>query len=69
VRVHLWDLSGAPDYVDVRSELYFGSDAVLLVYDVANSSSFIKLDGWLQELNSFGLKNFVVCLVGNKVRN
>ena len=36
VRVHLWDLSGHPEYLDVRNELYTNTDAVFIVYDVTN---------------------------------
>ena len=44
LRVHLWDLSGAPEYVDVRNELYLQTDAVFLVFDVNNRQSFDSLE-------------------------
>jgi len=69
VRVHLWDLSGSPDYFDVRNELYFNSDVVLLVHDVTKRCLIDALDTWLQELLSFTSKNTIMCLVGNKVRH
>ena len=68
VRVHLWDLSGNEEYLDVRNELYGNSDAVFLVFDVTNSVSFEDLDLWMRELNKYGSgPSPHVVLVGNKV--
>ncbi len=67
VRVHLWDLSGSTEYLDVRNELYGGTDAIFLVYDVTNSSSFADLDTWIRELIKYGSPNVDICVVANKV--
>ena len=40
VQVHLWDLSGNPEYLDVRNELCGNTEAVFLVYNVTNKFSF-----------------------------
>ena len=42
-KVHLWDLSGDQQYYDVRAELYGGTDACFVVFDVTNPSSFENL--------------------------
>ena len=68
VRVHLWDLSGGSEYYDVRNELYIGTDAVFLVYDVTDQASFDCLDIWMKELKKYGAGKAVACLVGNKVK-
>jgi len=67
VRVHLWDLSGSPEYIDVRNELYGQTDAVFLVFDVTNPASFESLDTWIKEIDKYsgGIQNMV--LVANKV--
>lgn len=67
VRVHLWDLSGQPEYIDVRNELYTETDAVFLVFDVTNQASFECLDMWLRELSKYGTPSAEVVLVGNKI--
>ncbi|CAK8687827.1 unnamed protein product [Clavelina lepadiformis] len=66
LRVHLWDFSGDSQYYDIRSELYSGTDACFLVFDVTNQASFQSLDGWLRETGRFGALNSVVVVVGNK---
>lgn len=67
VRVHLWDLSGSPEYIDVRNELYGQTDAVFLVFDVTNQASFDSLDTWMKEINKYSGGVQEVVLVANKV--
>ena len=43
LKVHLWDLSGDTQFYDVRTELYSGTDACFLVFDVSNPTSFQNL--------------------------
>ena len=68
MRVHLWDLSGSPEYIDVRNELYGQTDAVFLVFDVTNQASFESLDTWLKEINKYSGGVQEVVLVANKVK-
>lgn len=50
-------------------EFYPNVDAVLLVYDVGNSSSFETLERWLNEMAQGMDNTSVVCVVcGNKAR-
>lgn len=67
VRVHLWDLSGSPEYIDVRNELYGQTDAVFLVFDVTDQASFESLDTWLKEVNKYSSGVQDIVLVANKV--
>ncbi|CAE1331697.1 DNAJC27 [Acanthosepion pharaonis] len=50
VRVHLWDLSGDPDYFEVRKELYTGTDILLLIFDVTRPETFNHLSDWINEV-------------------
>ena len=68
MRVHLWDLSGSPEYIDVRNELYGQSDAIFLVFDVTNQASFESLDTWMKEVNKYSGGCHEIILVANKVR-
>lgn len=65
--MHLWDLSGAPEYLDVRNELYASADLILLVFDVTDLISFENLLQWLQEVKKFGPSDASLCIVANKV--
>ena len=40
----------------------------LVVYDVSSKQSFVRLDQWLSELETFAMKHDIVkMLVGNKI--
>ena len=67
VRVHLWDLSGSPEYIDVRNELYINSDAIFLVFDVTNLSTFENMENWLKEIQKYSSGNPELIVVANKV--
>lgn len=66
LRTHLWDLSGASEYLDVRNELYVGADVVLIVFDATDLGSFESLPQWLQEVKKFGPSDVQLCIVANK---
>ncbi|RUS77167.1 hypothetical protein EGW08_015074 [Elysia chlorotica] len=66
LRVHLWDLSGASEFFDVRNELYSGTDAIFLVFDVTNTSSFEALEQWQREVQRFASGKPDIFVVGNK---
>lgn len=68
VRVNFWDLSGHPEFFEIRNEFYKEAQGVLLVFDVTNRDSFEALDDWIKEASKFGASTrevtFVLC--GNK---
>ena len=67
VTVNFWDLSGHPEFFEVRNEFYKDTQGALLVFDVSSKSSFEALDSWISEAQKFGLKEkAVVYVVANK---
>ena len=67
VKVNFWDLSGHPEFFEVRNEFYKDTQGALLVYDCSSRRSFEALDGWLEEAARFGVKeNTVFAVVGTK---
>ncbi|XP_072047307.1 dnaJ homolog subfamily C member 27-B-like [Amphiura filiformis] len=67
LRVHLWDMSGHTEYLEVRNELYQDSHVCLLVYDVTNKHSFERLEYWIREAARCGGNNAVIAVVANKI--
>lgn len=65
-RISFYDLSGAPEYKEVREEFYADTQGVLLIFDVSSSSTFKSLEDWLLES---GLDSTKVCFAvcGNKI--
>lgn len=67
VRVNFWDLSGHPEFFEVRNEFYKDTQGLLLVFDVSDAQTFEDLDGWLAEAKKFGLKTCPSVVCANKV--
>ncbi|XP_064480467.1 dnaJ homolog subfamily C member 27-like [Ornithodoros turicata] len=63
VRANIFDLSGLPVFKMVRMEFYTSIDAVILIYDLSNPSSFEMLDSWLAEMAQGMDNTSVVCIV------
>lgn len=67
VKVNFWDLSGHPEFFEVRNEFYKDSQGVLLVFDLSAKQSFDNLEKWLEEAAKFGAKDFVTFVCGCKL--
>lgn len=66
VRVNFWDLSGLPEFLEVRNEFYKDTQGGILMFDVSSRKSFEALDSWLREAGKFGAGKFPCILCGNK---
>jgi DnaJ homolog subfamily C member 27 len=69
VRVNFWDLSGHPEFFEIRNEFYKDAQGALLVYDVSARESFEECDAWLAECAKFGgnPRELPIVLCANKV--
>ena len=69
VRVNFWDLSGNPEYFEIRNEFYKDSQGCLLVYDVSSRETFEDIDNWLAEASKFGAnpREMPIALCANKI--
>lgn len=67
VKVNFWDLSGDVDYSEVRNEFAQDTQGALLVYDVTDRKSYLKLDSWLDELSRNEGRPIVTAVCANKV--
>ena len=66
--MHLWDLAGGAEYLEVRKDLYVNSDIVLLLIDLTQPSSLHRASVWLSEIENFGPNpRPLIALIGNKV--
>eukprot|EP00906_Rhabdomonas_costata_P037141 RCo052211 len=67
IKVNFWDLSGNPDYLEVRNEFYKDAQGAILVYDVAQRKSFESLSKWLDEAQQHGVtEGLTIYLCANK---
>uniref|UniRef100_H3ALP4 RAB18A, member RAS oncogene family n=1 Tax=Latimeria chalumnae TaxID=7897 RepID=H3ALP4_LATCH len=62
------DTAGQERFRTLTPSYYRGAQGVILVYDVTRRDTFIKLDNWLNELETYCTRNDIVkMLVGNKI--
>ena len=71
VRIHIFDTSGNPLFVEVRNEFYKDAHGILMVFDITKRHTFESLSRWLAEIE-FQLKSDfdvkpVVLICGNKI--
>ncbi|XP_035577808.1 ras-related protein Rab-2A-like [Zalophus californianus] len=64
---YIQDTAGQERFRTLTPSYYRGAEGVILVYDVTRRDTFVKLDNWLNELETYCTRNDVVnLLVGNK---
>ncbi len=66
VKLVIWDVAGQPSFRQVRRHYYSGAHGALLVFDVAEPSSFMTLRNWYNDFRRI-VPHGVVVLIGNKV--
>ena len=65
IRLVVWDLGGQERFAFARRAFYRGTQAVGLVFDVSNITSFYNLMRWWRETREF-LPDVPILLLGNK---
>ena len=65
VRIHIFDTSGNPLFIEVRNEFYKDAHGILMVFDISKRHTFESLSRWLAEIelqlrcgSSHGFKKF-----------
>ncbi|KAH8281326.1 hypothetical protein KR018_009623 [Drosophila ironensis] len=67
-KVALWDTAGAERFRSLTPSFYRKALGAILVYDITNRDSLVKLEAWLAELDSYSDNpNIAIIVVGNKI--
>lgn len=66
VKLQIWDTAGQERFRSVTHAYYRDANALLLLYDVTNKSSFDNIRAWLSEINEYAQEDVVIMLLGNK---
>lgn len=67
-KVALWDTAGAERFRSLTPSFYRKALGAILVYDITNRNTLVKLEAWLEELNSYSDNpNIAIIVVGNKI--
>lgn len=67
VKLEIWDTAGQERFRTLTPSFYRNAHGAILVYDVANYLSFLNLDVWLSDLDTYSDNtNITKIIVGNK---
>lgn len=68
VNTVLWDLAGQAKFMMVRHQFYFGSNGIIMVFDLTNRETFVNIEKWFEDIKgnvaNFERTRSVLC--GNK---
>ena len=67
IKLKIWDTAGQERYHNITSQIFKGADGIVLVYDVTEEASFIKIKDWIEQIKSNIDENEIsIVLLGNK---
>ncbi|KAJ5079703.1 ras and ef-hand domain-containing protein [Anaeramoeba ignava] len=66
IELQIWDTAGQERFRSITNHYYRNADAIMVVYDITNESSFTQLKNWYSEIVSSAPPQTKVMLVGNK---
>ncbi|XP_031821612.1 ras-related protein Rab-37 isoform X2 [Sarcophilus harrisii] len=66
VKLQIWDTAGQERFRSVTHAYYRDAQALLLLYDITNRSSFENIRAWLTEIHEYAQRDVVIMLLGNK---
>jgi len=66
-KLQIWDTAGQESFRSITRSYYRGAEGALLVFDVTHRTSFLQLDGWLDDLRAYCEDGVIVTVIGNKI--
>ncbi|MBV94812.1 Na(+)/H(+) exchange regulatory cofactor NHE-RF1, partial [Eschrichtius robustus] len=66
VKLQIWDTAGQERFRSVTHAYYRDAQALLLLYDITNKSSFDNIRAWLTEIHEYAQRGVLIMLLGNK---
>ena len=65
-KLQIWDTAGEERFLAVTKQYYNGSQGAMIVYDLTNKKTFLKMNKWIKDVKNNAPKNIVIMVVGNK---
>uniref|UniRef100_G3N5F9 Ras-related protein Rab-21 n=1 Tax=Gasterosteus aculeatus TaxID=69293 RepID=G3N5F9_GASAC len=67
VNLAIWDTAGQERFHALGPIYYRDSNGAVLVYDITDEDSFLKVKNWVKELRKMLGNDICLCIVGNKI--
>lgn len=65
-KIRIWDTAGEEKYRSVTKNYFKDAQGALIVFDLTNKETFIKVSEWIEFVNESSPADVVITLVGNK---
>jgi len=66
INLQIWDTAGQERFRTITTSYYRSSDAIMLVFDVSDETSFRNLGAWLQDVRLYARDKVSIMLLANK---
>ncbi|XP_026457020.1 ras-related protein Rab-21-like isoform X2 [Papaver somniferum] len=66
ITLSIWDTAGQERFHALGPIYYRDADAALLVYDIMDNDSFIRVTNWVKELQQMASKSIIMAIAANK---
>ncbi|XP_074578721.1 uncharacterized protein LOC141835191 isoform X1 [Curcuma longa] len=66
ITLSIWDTAGQERFHALGPIYYRDADAALLVYDITDSDTFVRVKKWVKELQQMASKDIVMAIAANK---
>lgn len=66
IKLQIWDTAGQERFKTITSSYYRGAHAIIVVYDITDTNSFMHVENWLKECDKYASGNVLKMLIGNK---
>ena len=66
INFKVWDTAGQERFRAINQLYYKDAAVAIIVYDITNKNSFETLKYWVNELQTHGLQDVLITIIGNK---
>ena len=67
IKMQIWDTAGHEKFRTITTSYYKSAQAIILLYDITQKSSFDHIRNWITEIDKFGKQGVLKVIVGNKL--
>ena len=64
--LQIWDTAGEERFMAVTKQYYIDSHGVMVIYDLTNKETFVKMNKWIKDVKDNAPKDTVIMVIGNK---
>ena len=64
--LQIWDTAGEERFMSVTRQYYNDSNGAIVIYDLTNKDTFLKMHKWIKELKDNAPKDIIISVVVNK---